>query len=114
MELLKNRLLRILDEQEFNNNFLHKTLNDINPVYAVINDEIKGIVIDKMRDIPCDYDGYLFLPISCYSYRYTKYLDYYNLGVSSATVFSGLKYSDNKSRYERHACKLKKEYLKLN
>lgn len=78
------------------------------------NGPIKNVLtIDKMADLPVDYQGYMLIPITCVFDHYEKIYDIINNHPDIRMDFKTDKehyniYSDGKSRYQRFLVKLKK------
>jgi len=93
-----------------------KKFEDIPHNYMWINtldgEKITALLIDKMRDVPCDYDDYLAVPSSIfYSYNARYFNIFCNKSYENSWKLSSDNYSDGKSRFIRVFCKIKPEYL---
>lgn len=87
--------------QTFNHHFPKKKYNELykdkEPVWAKIDDREKILCIDKITDIPIDYDGLMLVPITILYDYFKQHFDVTEIS-SRNTRF---KFSDGKSRYTR-------------
>ena len=95
--------------------FVNK-FEDIPHNYMWINkldgEKITALLIDKMRDIPGDYDDYLAVPTSIYFSYNARYFNIFcNKSYENRWKISSDNYSDGKRRFIRVFCKIKPEYL---
>lgn len=94
-----------------------KKFEDIPHNYMWINnldgEKITALLVDKIRDIPCDYDDYLAVPNSVYYSHNARYFNIFcNKSYECRWKLSSDNYTDGKNRFIRVFCKIKPEYLK--
>lgn len=101
---------------EFNNTF-----DNTQKIWCKIkyNNEIINVLnVDKVKDIPIDYEGYIFAPITILysksSYRFNIITPNNIDIINKYNKELGYGYSDGKSRYARILIKNKPEYLVKN
>lgn len=73
------------------------------------------LTLDRIKDIPCDYEGYMLVPCTILSYDKSYCFDIINshpdIGSKTDKSIKNI-YSDGKSRYIRTLVKIKPEYQK--
>lgn len=83
---------------------------DKEPVWFEINDNEKILNIDKITDIPIDYNEPMFVPVTILYDYFKQYFDITELNIKRPLI----RVSDGRGRYARILVKWKNKYIRPN